>query len=72
MTEPSLRLVPLGDQAVLAYLADECAAIHFANAVREVKERWLVDVVSSYASVAVFFDLGQVCYQEVAARLEGL
>ena len=72
MTEPSLRLVPLGDQAVLAYLEDECAAIHFANAVREAKERWLVEVVSSYATVAVFFDLGQVCYQEVAARLEGL
>ena len=37
MTEQHLRLVPLGDQAVLAYLADERDAIHFANAVREVE-----------------------------------
>jgi inhibitor of KinA len=72
MTEPYLRLVPMGDQAVLAYLTDERAALDFASLVRGLKEPWLVDVVSSYTSVAVFFDLEQTDYHQVAARLEAL
>jgi inhibitor of KinA len=72
MTEPQLRLVPMGDQAVLAYLPDESAALQFASMVRGLKEPWLVDVVSSYTSVAVFFDLDQTDYHQVAARLEVL
>jgi len=51
-----MKLVPLGDQAVLAYLADEAAAVAFASAVRIANPAWLHDVVPAYASVGVFFD----------------
>jgi len=49
-------LKPLGDQAVLAYLSDEAAAVGFAAAVRAAAFPWLTDVVPAYASVGVFFD----------------
>lgn len=62
-------VTPLGDQAALAYFEDEGAAIEFARGVRQQRPSWLVDVVSAYSSVAVFFDLEQTCYAEVAARL---
>lgn len=51
-----MNLVPLGDQAVLAYLPDEAAAVRFAAAVRAAAPDWLHDVVPAYASVGVFFD----------------
>jgi inhibitor of KinA len=70
---PSLpKLVPLGDQAVLAYLADEAAALRFAAAVRGANAAWLVDVVQAYTSVAVFFDLDRTDFQQVAAYLRPL
>jgi inhibitor of KinA len=49
-------LAHLGDQAVLAHLPDESSAWHFARSVRQAAPSWLVDVVSAYSSVAVFFD----------------
>jgi inhibitor of KinA len=49
-------LLPLGDQAVLAYFADEASALRFAAAARRGAAPWLVDVVQAYASVALFFD----------------
>ena len=52
-------LKPLGDQAILAYLPDEAAAVGFAAAVRAAGFAWLVDVVAAYASVGVFFDAAQ-------------
>jgi inhibitor of KinA len=52
-----MQLLPLGDQAVLAYLPDETAALHFAATVRRHAPAWLVDVVQAYTGVAVFFDL---------------
>jgi inhibitor of KinA len=60
---------PLGDQAALAYFEDEAAAIDFARWVQQSRPPWLVDVVSAYRSVAVFFDLEQTCFAEVAAAL---
>jgi inhibitor of KinA len=51
-----MKLTPLGDQAVLAYLPDELAAVAFASAVRAANPSWLQDVVPAYASVGVFFD----------------
>lgn len=63
-------LVPLGDQAALAYFADESAALRFANSVRNSPETWLVDVVSAYKSVAVFFDLDQINFKKVAGYLQ--
>jgi inhibitor of KinA len=50
-------LMPLGDQGVLAYFADEAAALRFAAVVRGDNPPWLIDVVQAYASVAVFHDL---------------
>lgn len=49
-------LKPLGDQAVLAYLPDESAAVRFAAAVRAAGFPWLVDVVPAYATVGVYFN----------------
>jgi inhibitor of KinA len=60
---------PLGDQAVLVYLADEAAAWLFAALVRAANDSWLVDVVQAYTSVAVFFDLNRMSYAEVVERL---
>jgi inhibitor of KinA len=65
-------LTPLGDQAALAYFADEAAALRFAQAVRAENPCWLVDVVQAYASVAVFFDLDRTGYRDVAAHLRQL
>jgi inhibitor of KinA len=65
-------LVPLGDQAALAYFADEAAALHFAARVRAAALPWVIDVVQAYASVAVFFDLGGTHFADVAAVLRGL
>ena len=61
--------VPLGDQAVLAYLADEVAALRFATRVRRANDPWLVDVVQAYTSVGVFFDLNQIRYGAVVDQL---
>jgi inhibitor of KinA len=52
----NLVFKPLGDQAVLAYLPDEAAAVGFAAAVRAAGFAWLLDVVPAYATVGVFFD----------------
>src|SRR6516165_7258363 len=65
-------LKPLGDQAVLAYLPDEPAAVRFAAAVRAAAPGWLQDVVPAYASVGVFFDADRVGLGEVLKWLEGV
>ncbi len=64
--------LPLGDQAVLTYLADETAALRFAAVVRQANDPWLVDVVQAYTSVAVFFDLDKIPYAKVVERLRRL
>jgi inhibitor of KinA len=65
-----MRLSPLGDQAVLAYLPDEPAAVRLAAAVRAANPSWLFDVVPAYASVGVFFDAETTCAADVVAWLE--
>jgi inhibitor of KinA len=65
-------LQPLGDQAALAYFADETAALRFAAAVRRFAAPWLVDVVQAYTSVAVFFDLERTHFAAVADNLRRL
>lgn len=67
----SMRLVPLGDQAVLAYLPDEAGAVAFAAAVRAAAPSWLQDVVPAYASVGVFFDADMIGTTAVIAFLSG-
>src|SRR5262249_36026830 len=65
-------LQPLGDQAALAYFADEAAALGFAAAVRTSNPPWLVDVVQAYTSVAVFFALERANFATVAEALRRL
>jgi len=60
----------LGDQAVIAYLPDEAAAVRLAGAVRAANPAWLHDVVPAYASVGVFFDADQLGTGEVIAWLQ--
>jgi inhibitor of KinA len=64
-----MKLSPMGDQAVLAYLADELAAVRFATTVRAANPPWLFDVVPAYASVGVFFDADVIGGAEVMAFL---
>ncbi len=64
-----MKLCPLGDQAVLAYLTDEPTAVRFAAAVRAANPPWLFDVVPAYASIGVFFDAQQITTAEVMAWL---
>ena len=66
------NLIPMGDQAALAYFAKEADAFRFADQIRLAKDVWLVDVVQAYVSVAVFFDLDQTRYHLVADRLRQL
>jgi inhibitor of KinA len=65
-------LLPLSDQAVLAYFPDESAALRFAAVLRQASAPWLVDVVQAYTSVAVFFDLDQANFAAVAEHLQRL
>ena len=65
-----MRITPLGDQAVLAYLPDEAAAVQFAAALRNTAPGWLLDVVPAYASVGVFFDADRTGLPSVISWLE--
>ncbi len=67
-----VKLLPLGDTAVLAYLPDEAAAWRFAAAARAAALPGRLDVVQAYASVAVFFDPGATSLAAVTAVLERL
>ena len=67
-----MRLVPLGDQAVMAYCPDEASATIYADQVRHASFPWVLDVVQAYTSVAVFYDLGQTSYSTASTRLEGV
>ena len=65
-------LQSLGDQAALAYFADEPAAARFVATVRAAELSWLVEVVQAYTSVAVFYDLNHTAYSAVSAHLHDL
>jgi inhibitor of KinA len=67
-----MHLLPLGDQAVMACLANETAALHFAAAVRQAALPWVVDVVPAYTRVAVFFDLERMEFAGAAEALRSL
>ncbi|MDB5306900.1 MAG: allophanate hydrolase subunit 1 [Gemmataceae bacterium] len=66
------RVVPLGDQAVLAYFPDEPAAVRFAAAVRAAAPPWLQDVVPAYATAGVFFDADAVGLRAVMSWVADL
>jgi inhibitor of KinA len=67
-----MRLEPLGDQAVMAYCDGEGAAFALAERCRQAAFPWAVDVVQAYTSVAVFYDLGRIDHEQVAAAVTGL
>jgi inhibitor of KinA len=67
-----MTIVPLGDQAVLAYLPDESAAIRFGAAIRGAAAPWLQDIVPAYASVGVFFDADMIGTDDVIKWLTEL
>jgi inhibitor of KinA len=67
-----VQLVPLGDQAALAYFPDEASALRFAAAARRLSEPWLIDVVQAYTSVAVYYDLLRAGFAGVAESLRRL
>jgi KipI family sensor histidine kinase inhibitor len=66
------RFSPLGDQAVLATLPDEAAAVALAAAVRDANPPWMEDVVPAYATVGVFFDADRIGTSEVIRWLESI
>ena len=66
------KILPLGDQALLAYCDDERTAQSLAAHVRQAPWPWLVDVVQAYASVGVYFNLLQTTFTEVAALVQQL
>src|SRR5262245_7000863 len=70
--DTAMNLRPLGDQAILAYLPDEAAAVRFAAAVRAAGFGWLQDVVPAYASVGVFFDADRANLTQVIEALQAL
>ena len=63
-------LTPLSDQAILARFESENDALHFAAAVRVADLPGVIDVVSAYVSVAVFYDFERILYAELAPQLE--
>ena len=67
-----MTLTPLGDQAILAAMPDEAAAVKLTAAVRSAKPDWLKDVVPAYATVGVFFDADRVDSVTVTAWLQSL
>ena len=67
-----MRLEPLGDQAVLAYCADETEAARLAAQVRAALPGWCIDVVQAYSSVAVYYDLHAVDFARASDWLASL
>src|ERR1019366_2545757 len=66
------RFEPLGDQAVMAYCADENQATLLAGQVRRAMPAWCVDVVQAYVSVAIYYDIAVIDFAEAALWLTTL
>lgn len=67
-----MTLTHLGDQAILATMPDETAAVRLAAAVRTANPDWLEDVVPAYATVGVFFNADQIAPPAVMRWLQTL
>lgn len=72
MTWPQLSFASLGDQAVLAYCANEAHAARLAHTIRLRPPDWLLDIVIAYSSVAFYYDLQRIGYHAVTAWLKSL
>jgi inhibitor of KinA len=64
-----MKMVPLGDQAALAYCSDEATAFSFATDTRQANFPWLIDVVQAYTAVGVFYDPDRIGFDAVAGLL---
>src|SRR5476649_2114334 len=61
-----MRVLPLGDQAALAYCDDEAHATALTAQVRQAQPAWCVDVVQAYVSVAVYYDVAAIDFTQIA------
>jgi inhibitor of KinA len=64
-----MQFRPLGDQAVLAYCANEASAGTLSHQVRKAEFAWVVDVVQAYTSVAIYYDLNRIDYDQAQELL---
>src|SRR5947207_8004918 len=64
-----MHFEPLGDQAVMAYCDDEVEATSLTARVRRARPPWCIDVVQAYVSVAIYYDLASVTFDDVSAWL---
>src|SRR5687768_6914638 len=67
-----MKLLPLGDQAVMAYCDNEEAAARLAQRARRADFAWALDVVQAYTTVALFYDLRHIDFPRAAAELQGV
>lgn len=67
-----ITFADIGDQGILAYLPDESTALQYAQAVRDARFDWLVDIVPAYASVGVFYDSARIPHAEARQALESI
>src|SRR4051794_17040914 len=68
----NLRLEPLGDQAVMAYCADEMHATRLTAQLRQTMPPWCIDIVQAYVSVAVFYDIAAIDFTDSAQWLQAI
>ena len=67
-----MTLSPLGDQAFIATMPDEAAAVRLASSVLAANPDWLDDVVPAYATVGVFFNADRIAPAAVKRWLHAL
>ncbi|MEZ6141386.1 MAG: allophanate hydrolase subunit 1 [Zavarzinella sp.] len=60
----------LGDRAIMAYCSSEAACARFARSVQQQNFPWLLDVVPSYFTVGVFYDLAAISPFEALKLLQ--
>ena len=64
-----MHLEALGDQAVMVYCEDESQATQLGVRMQHARPTWCIDVVQAYVSVAVFYDVTMVDFDQVAEWL---
>ncbi len=64
-----MQLEAMGDQGALARFEHEQDALAWAEGLRQQRPPWLIDVVSAYATVAVFHDPEQLRVGELLRQL---
>ncbi len=67
-----MHLEPLGDQAVMAYCDGEQDAFALAERCRGAALAWALDVVQAYTSVAVYYDLNRITFEQAAAQIHDI